>query len=115
MNADIGTAEILFRIFKIPMVIILSTFMLHFSKESLVLIKKNRERNRIRNRTYALHEMENMSHRDFKRMFRMSKVAFQTLEMKIEPFMKSTNIAKAVNSSGSYICLTTKLAVTIDD
>ena len=33
----------------------------------------NRLRNRIRNRGYAVNEMQNMSERDFSRMFRMSR------------------------------------------
>ena len=34
---------------------------------------RNRLRNRIRNRGYAVNEMQNMSERDFSRMFRMSR------------------------------------------
>ena len=38
-----------------------------------LLIRRDRARNRIRNRAYALAEMEHLSDNDFKRMFRMSR------------------------------------------
>jgi len=73
--------------------------------------KNSRKRNRIRNRKYALEEMELMSDNHFRRMFRMSREAFHNLEQRLaEKFGDSDFDQAAVNSSGSTICQRTRLA-----
>jgi DDE superfamily endonuclease len=69
-----------------------------------------RRRNRIRNRNHALNEMENLSDRDFKRMFRMSRFAFDNLEHLITDSIRDRNRSHAINSSNSNISVKTKLA-----
>lgn len=75
--------------------------------------KRKKEANRRRNRDYALTEMEVMSDEHFKRMFRMSKNTFCVLEEKLSDVWDGVNERQAINSSGSPICLRTRLACTL--
>ena len=77
-----------------------------------------RRRNRVRNREYALREMETMSDDTFRRMFRMSRYAFSILEQRLED-MLSEHIGGAIgeraaeNSSGSFVSVRTRLAIAL--
>jgi hypothetical protein len=63
-----------------------------------------RRSNRRRNRAYALQEMEEMTERHFKRMFRMSKFAFNQLLIKLEDYYDGpTDANVAENSSGEVV------------
>ena len=72
--------------------------------------------NRWRNRGYGLEEMEHLSDKYFSRMFRVSRNSFNHLEYLMkrvfeEDFVLSNRRRRsAVNSSGSIICLRTRLA-----
>ena len=77
--------------------------------ETVRTIRK-RQANRIRNRKHALEEMENMPDTHFKRMFRMSRFAFNRLVGIVDDKSKKTNSVKAENSSGSEVSIVTKVA-----
>jgi hypothetical protein len=63
-----------------------------------------RRANRRRNRAYALQEMEEMTELHFKRMFRMSKFAFNQLLIKLEDYYDGpTDESAAENSSGEIV------------
>lgn len=75
-----------------------------------------KKRNRRRNRDYGLEEMEAMSERDFRKMFRMSRSAFNVLHDKIrEDLDERMKLQRkyAINSSGSEISSRTRLAATL--
>jgi hypothetical protein len=60
--------------------------------------------NRRRNRAYASQEMEEMTELHFKRMFRMSKFAFNQLLIKLEDYYDGpTDESAAENSSGEIV------------
>ena len=44
-----------------------------------IIVTEVKKRNRIRNRGYAITEMEEMDEAQFRRMFRMSRTAFNVL------------------------------------
>jgi hypothetical protein len=71
---------------------------------------RKRQANRIRNRQFALEEMEHMSADHFKRMFRMSRFAFGRLVDIVSSKSKAAVVVKATNSSGSEISIITKVA-----
>jgi hypothetical protein len=74
------------------------------------------KRNRIRNRGYGLTEMDAIDDVQFRRMFRMSRRAFNILLSKLNVFIlekDAMSIKQAINSSGSPIDNKTKLAVTL--
>jgi hypothetical protein len=74
------------------------------------------KRNRIRNRGYAITEMEEMDEMQFRRMFRMSRAAFNVLLSKISIVIPEKDLysnRQAINSSGSAINNKTKLAVAL--
>lgn len=73
--------------------------------------KKNKKRRR--NRQFALDQMHYLSEEDFRRMFRMSRSAFNSLLQTIEPYMHNTDELQGVRAYGSIISNTTKLAVTL--
>ena len=78
--------------------------------------KKNRRGNRIRNRSHALHEMDSIDDKMFKKMFRMSRHAFTNLlDILEERFEErdARSVRQAQNSSGSVISSKTALAVTL--
>ena len=73
--------------------------------------------NRHRNRGFMVNEMEEISARDFKAMFRMGRNGFNHLLARIEPRMNHSDsdlsVARAISSSGSPISKKTKLASTL--
>jgi hypothetical protein len=77
-------------------------------------VRKKRQANRHRNREYALNEMEAMSEKHFKRMFRMSKRTFNVLEEKLlDLWGADVDEEQAARSSGSHITFRTRLACTL--
>lgn len=72
--------------------------------------RKQREANRIRLRSYALNEMNEISELQFKRLFRISRQAFKQLVIKLEDCEEPRDVTAAENSSGSSITMTTRLA-----
>ena len=78
--------------------------------------KTFRRRNRVRNRRFALGEMDSIDAKMFKRMFRMSKHAFTNLLGLLEDRYEerdSKSVRQAKNSSGSVVSTKTALAVTL--
>jgi hypothetical protein len=74
---------------------------------------KVRERNKIRIRNAALYNMSTMSSTNFRRMFRLSRDAFEILLERISVIDLERDETRAVRSSGSPITLRTKLACTL--
>ena len=78
--------------------------------------RRRRSRNRVRNRRFALGEMDSIDDKMFKRMFRMSKHAFSNLLGLLEDHYEerdSASVRQAKNSSGSVVSPKTALAVTL--
>ena len=78
--------------------------------------KTFRRRNRVRNRRFALGEMDSIDAKMSKRMFRMSKHAFTNLLGLLEDRYEerdSKSVRQAKNSSGSVVSTKTALAVTL--
>eukprot|EP01031_Cornospumella_fuschlensis_P045526 gene45526-55718_t len=74
--------------------------------------RRRKPRNAHRNRGFALNEMENLRDEVFKRMFRVDRDTFAELEELLKPII-GRNEQKAENSSGSFISVRTRLAVTL--
>ncbi len=88
------------------------------STQAIQLAVREREKNRHRNRQYALNEMRNMSPKHFKRMFRMDRDTFMVLLRRLEEYWGDRvdsiyNERFAISSSGSSISAMTRLAVTL--
>ena len=73
--------------------------------------KKNRRGNRIRNRSHALHEMDSIDDKMFKKMFRMSRHAFTNLLDVLEERFEerdARSVRQAQNSRhylvSSFVC-----------
>jgi len=75
--------------------------------------QRKREANRRRNRQFALESMLDLSDDHFKRMFRMSKATFDALVDKMADLWDEVDVGQAARSSGSHICLRTRLALTL--
>jgi hypothetical protein len=75
--------------------------------------KRNRNGNRIRNRGFGLEEMSYFNNNDFKKMFRLSRVAFYMLVDIIAPEFVEETERYAEYSSGSSISIVTRLAVSL--
>jgi len=73
---------------------------------------RRKPRNCNRNRGYALDEMNRLSDSTFRRMFRLTRAAFNELVTLLDPMIVKNPI-KATNSSGSSISTRTRLAVTL--
>jgi len=73
------------------------------------LMKRGRARNRTFNRQYGLTIMAELSHSEFRRMFRMNREAFNNLARAIA-IPLSVNILQAERSSGSHISIVSRLA-----
>ena len=73
---------------------------------------RRKPRNFHRNRGFALDEMSRLSDTLFRRMFRVTRDAFNALVVSIDPLI-ARNVEKAMNSSGSHISTKTRLAVTL--
>jgi hypothetical protein len=73
---------------------------------------RQKPRNRHRNRGFAVGEMEYLSDRQYKEMFRVDRSAFDWLVEDLDTFLRRNEV-KANNSSGSCIPTSTKLAVTL--
>ncbi len=67
----------------------------------------------MRNRGYALQEMDHLDPRTFKRIFRVNRATFDELLELVAPLILHCDAQKAVNSSGTPIHLKTRLAVTL--
>ena len=80
--------------------------------ESVLVNRRIRARNRIRNRQFGLETMTNMTDFEFSRMFRLSRSSFQVLLTKIRSNIER-NEQKAINSSGSGITATIRLATAL--
>ena len=65
-----------------------------------------------RNRGYALGETENLTDSSFKRMFRIDRDSFNELLENIDPYI-TFDSEHAINSSGSSIAKSTRLAITL--
>ena len=78
-------------------------------------IRKVRNRNRIRNRMYAVMEMDLMSEEEFRVQYRMRRDIFNCLLQKILPniSLSERGVINGNNSSGSIIQPKIKLAVTL--
>lgn len=74
--------------------------------------KRPRGPNRKRERGYDLRKMDDLSDRDFTRMFRVSRARFADILGKISPKLER-DVQQAKNSSGGPITPKTKLAVTL--
>ena len=73
---------------------------------------KKKHRYLTEDRGFAIRQMNNLSEKDFKIMFRMSRASFEILLEKVTPLIQvQENFA--ILSSGSLISNTTKLAVTL--
>lgn len=107
--------EVLFEEYGEPLggiaMVLATTVLLQFMKS----VQRRRERNRRRNRDFALNEMHEMSNAHFKRMFRMSRNTFDILEQKLHDLRGESSIdeEQAARSSGSVISLRTRLACTL--
>ena len=73
---------------------------------------RRKPRNYHRNRGFAITEMNQLPDTLFRRMFRVTRVAFDELVKLLEPKI-AKNTEKAMNSSGSPISTITRLAVTL--
>ena len=73
---------------------------------------RKKKGNRRRDRSYGLKIMNEMKDSEFKRMFRMSRRAFQNLLDKVSPEL-SVDENQAIRGSGSPILPQTALAATI--
>lgn len=73
---------------------------------------RRKPKNRHRNRGFAVEEMEYLTDRQFKEMFRIDRAAFDWLSEELDPLLRR-NEAKAKNSSGSAISTVIRLAVTL--
>jgi hypothetical protein len=76
-------------------------------------IVRERIANRHRNRQHALSEMNALSDREFKMMFRLSRSAFDNLLEMLYSNYSDPDDMRAKASSGSNIILRTRLAVTL--
>lgn len=78
-------------------------------------LKRNRKvkGNRKRERGWALQQINEMPEGLFKKMFRLDRETFQSLLDLLDAHMEKKNEQKAINSSGSSISITTKLAMTL--
>ena len=74
--------------------------------------KITKARNRIRDRSRGLAIMNELSHWEFERMFRMSREGFKRLLDKVSLHL-FFNPQKAINSSGSAISIVIRLAATL--
>ena len=74
---------------------------------------RKKKGNRWRNREFAPTEMESMSDDHFKRMFRMSRATFDSLEGKLMDFWEEMDVDQAMRSSGAPISLRSRLACTL--
>jgi hypothetical protein len=112
VNADLLTELIKILGFSLGLMVYVATFN---SVPQIPSAPRHRERNRHRNRQHALNEMNNMNERHFKRMFRMSRKAFNLLEERLQENddMRHRGVRYAQNSSGSNISLRTRLACTL--
>ncbi len=81
-------------------------------RRKTVKSSRTKAKNRKRDRMYGLKVMEELSQREFQRMFRLSRTAFAKLVELVTPLL-SKNEAQAKKSSGSCISVVTKLAVTL--
>ena len=81
--------------------------------ELIKATQRKREANKRRNREFALHAIEHMPDEEFKRMFRMSRFTFETLIAKLMDRWDEVDVTQAARSSGSHICLRTRLACTL--
>lgn len=91
-------------------ILVATSFLVQFVKTGM----RQRDRNRKRNREFALNEMNAMSDVHFKRMFRMSRATFEALEDKLlDLWGDGVNDVQAIRSSGSQISLRTRLACTL--
>ena len=90
-----------------------------FTAEAVKQQKRTRSANRKRNRQAALDEMENLPENQFRRMFRMSRYAFDNLLQILEDAIdfddedEIISDRQATNSSGSRVSMRTALAVTL--
>lgn len=73
---------------------------------------RRKPKNRHRNRGFAVGEMEHLTDRQFKEMFRIDRAAFDWLVEELDPALRRNEV-KAKNSSGSAISTTIRLAVTL--
>jgi hypothetical protein len=113
MNFLALKAEIIFQVTGLDPTVLFSHFLLHQRNVVRIRRRVNRAPNRKRNRGYGLKEMDLLSDNDFKRMFRLSRNAFNFLfEILQDAYIESDEI-KAKASSGSTISLRTKLAVSL--
>ena len=74
--------------------------------------KMTKARNRIRDRSRGLAIMNELSHWEFERMFRMSREGFKRLLNKVSLHL-FFNPQQAINSSGSAISIVIRLAATL--
>ena len=74
--------------------------------------RKKRAPNRKRDREYGVKHMDQLSNREFRRSFRMTRVSFNKLLDLIKDQISSDE-KQAKNSSGSAISAATKLGATI--
>ena len=63
---------------------------------------RRKPKNRHRNRGFAVEEMEHLTDRQFKEMFRIDRAAFDWLSEELDPLLRRNEV-KAKNSSGSAI------------
>lgn len=73
---------------------------------------RHKPRNIKRNRGYAIHEIDIMSDDTFKKMFRIDRRTFYELVDELNQQI-TRNDQKAINSTGSAIPMSTRLAVTL--
>jgi hypothetical protein len=74
--------------------------------------KRRKPRNHHRNRGFAVNEMNGLDDDTFKKMFRLDRGTFHELAEELDPHLVRDD-QKAINSSGSSIPTTTRLAVTL--
>jgi hypothetical protein len=75
--------------------------------------EKFRARNRHRNRGFALEEVNFLSDKDFRKMFRMDRASFEALLGMVSNFLPDVNQEMAKRSSGGAVSKRTKLYVTL--
>ena len=81
-------------------------------RQSLQVKRTRRPRSFTRNRGFAVNEMDNLSHVNFQRMFRLDRSSFYELRDMLVSSLAFDSM-KATASSGSAISTTTRLAVTL--
>ena len=81
--------------------------------KSIIRIKRHRKGNKHRDRVWGEARIHELSDKHFTRMFRLNRVAFNDLLLKISHLLPGQDLDEAIRSSGSPISNYCRLAMTL--